>query len=134
MNEVIGRLFSDMRHKLASLGSRMESLESNVEATWRPLHEKLDEARARTDASEENFARGRSALMQWYEHQRIEMIAMQSQWEFEHTPQESAQRAIRAERHLQIAIRLAEISLEEVERMILETIAARQMAETLAHS
>ncbi|WP_010583601.1 hypothetical protein [Schlesneria paludicola] len=72
--------------------------------------------------------------MQWYEHQRLEMTAMHNQWELEHTPDEVTERAMLAERHLQLASRLAEISLDEVERMILETIAARQTAEAMAES
>jgi len=129
MSDEVSRFRVNVHEKLETLQSRMGSLELNSGTTWHLLQEKLDEMRHRDKARQSAVADARARLERWSRDNESEETGMIDQWVGDHETRKLAARARQAEESVGIAIMLAEASIDDVERMVLEAIAARREAD-----
>ena len=124
--------FCDRVHaKLESLEGRMDSLKLNVGTNWHYSQENLDEARDKREAAKQAIADARTRLEQWGKDRKAEAKGTIDQWVANHETQKLAARAQKAEEGADVAIEIAQASIDDAERMILEAIAARREAEAV---
>jgi hypothetical protein len=134
MKDAVAGFCVSVHEKLETLQGRMESLKLNIGTTYHLLHEKIVEARTASEVRELPVNEARALLEQWIRETRAE-----SKSRIDHgiTNQESrylSERANRAERCVEVALMLAEASIDDAELMILEAIAARRDAEAVTNS
>jgi len=132
MTDLVKEFCDSIHGKLSTLESRMEVLKSNVGSTWNSLQEKLEEVRERSELHRTAIAQARTALEQW-DRQIQSEDPSNGEWQHREVS-EVAARARQAEDGARLAIQIAESSFDEVERMVLEAIAARLEAEALIAS
>ena len=126
------RRFCDGVHEtLETLQGRMDSLKSNVGSTWYLMQEKLDEVRHADEATQQAVAEARNNLEQWVKEKKAEAKGTIDQWVENRETEKLAARAQKAEDCAWLAIEIARASIDDVERMVLEAIAARRDAEAV---
>jgi len=133
MTDLVNEFCDNIRGKLSTLESRMEVLKSNVGSSWNSLREKLEEVRGRSELHRDEITEARNVLEQWEQQIQAEDPLKKGEWQ-QRGVSELAARARQAEDGARLAIQLAESSVDEVERMVLEAIAARLEAEALLAS
>ena len=128
MSAEVSRFCDRVHEKLDALEGRMDSLKSNIGTTWHSLQEKLDEVRHRAEARKQAVTEARSNLEQWVKEKQTEAKSTIQQWVDNRETQKLAARAQRTEDCAGLAIEVAQASIDDAERMVLETIAARRDA------
>ena len=131
MDDVVARFCDNVHEKLETLQGRMESLKLNIGATYHLLHEKVVEIRKAGEVRQSPMNEARASLEQWIEETRAEVKNRTGQGIRNHEVQDLSERADRAEGCVEIALKLAEASIDDAEWMILEAIAARLEAEAV---
>lgn len=127
MNDKVQEFCDNVHSKLESLEGRMDSLKLNIGTTWHSLQEKLKEVRQHHETSRQPLADARSSLEKWFDKNNAE-----TKTTIDRDTQQLAARAQKAEECAWTAIRIAEASIDDAERMILEAIAAKLDAEAVA--
>lgn len=124
--------FCDSVHtSLEALEGRINSLKVNIGTTWHFLREKLDDARLQGGAPKRGVTEARTKLKEWFEEQKIESTSKIDQLVKNRETQTLAARARESEDCAAAALMIAEASIEDVERLVLEAIAARRDAEAV---
>jgi len=131
MSDKVSKFCDSVHEKLETLEGRMDSLKRNIGTTWHSLQEKLDEVRHKGEATKQVVAEARTNLEQWLMEKKAEAKGTIDQWVEDRETQKLAARAQKAEDCAAIAIVIAEASIDDAERMILEAIAARREAEAV---
>ena len=131
MSDKVSTFCDSVHEELESLQGRMDVLKLNVGSTWHSLQEKLDEVRHKGEATKQAVAEARTNLEQWVEEKTTESQDAIDQWVENRETQKLAARAQEAEDCAGIAIEIAQASIDDAERMVLEAIAARREAETV---
>ena len=134
MSDEVNRLCDNVHEKLESLEGRMESLKVNQGTTWHFLQEKLKELRHNGEATMQADLDARTCLERWVKEKKVEAQRMVDQWVEGHDSQKLATRAQQTEDCAGIAIEIAQASIDDAERMILEAIAAWRDAEAVTDS
>jgi hypothetical protein len=131
MSDKVRQFCNSVHDKLATLEGRMESLKLNIGPTCYSLHEKLDELRHKTEASKQAVTQARTNLERWSDDRKAESQDTIDQWIENRQTRKLDSRAQKAEEYAWVAIELAEVSIDDAERMVLEAIAARFAAEAV---
>ena len=131
MCDKVSRFCDSVHEKLETLQGRMDSLKLNVGSTWYCLQEKLDEVRHKGEATKQAVAEARTNLEQWVKEKKAETKGTIDQWVENGETQKLATRAHKAEDCAGIAMEIAQASIDDAERMVLEAIAARRDAEAV---
>lgn len=134
MNDVVAKFCDNVHEKLETLQGRLDSLKLNIGATYHLLHEKVVEIRKAGEVRELPMHEGRASLEQWIQETRTEAKNRVERGIRNHEVQYLSERADRAEACVEIAMMLAEASIDDAEWMILEAIAARREAEAVTNS
>lgn len=132
MSDKVGRFCDSVHEKLETLEGRMHSLRLNVGSNWHSLQDKLDEVRHKAEAAKQAVAKGRTNLERWVKEKKAESQSTIDQWVENHETEKLAARAQKAEECAVIAIEIAQASIDDAERMVLEAIAAMRDAEAVA--
>lgn len=132
MKDKVREFCESVHAKLETLESRMESLKLNIGTTWHSLQEKLNEVRQQHEASRQPLTDARTRLELWFDENKDESKNTIDQWVTNRDVPQLAERAQRAEDCAWIAIRIAQASIDDAERMILEAISAKLDAEAVA--
>ncbi|MFO0820534.1 MAG: hypothetical protein U1A77_21485 [Pirellulales bacterium] len=132
MSDNVNRFCVNVHEKLESLQSRMDGLKLNIGSSWHLLQERLGEMRLRGKSRQIAVAEARGRLEQWFRENESESRGT-VEHETGHREALRAARASKAEESAWIAIMLAEASIDDVERMVLEVIAAQGEAETVTN-
>ena len=129
------REFCESVHsKLETLDGRMDSLKLNIGTTWHSLQEKLKEVRQRHETSRQPLTDARTSLELWFDENKDESKSTIDQWVMNRDTQQLAARAQKAEECAWTAIKIAEASIDDAERMILEAISAKLDVEAVGHA
>ena len=131
MSDKVSKFCDSVHEKLESLEGRMDSLKLNIGTTWHSLQEKLDEVRDKGEAAKQAVTEARTKLEQWVEEKEAEAKGTIDQWIENRETQKLAVRAQKAEDCAWIAIEIAQASIDDAERMVLEAIAAKLDAEAV---
>ena len=131
MSDKVNRFCDNVLDKLETLESRMESLKMNAGSTWHSLQDKLDEVRHKGEVTQQAVVQARTNLEQWGKDKKTETKDVIDGWVRNRETQKLGARAQKAEDCAGIAIELAQASIDDAERMILEAIAARRNAEAV---
>jgi hypothetical protein len=131
MNDVVAKFCDNVHEKLETLQGRLDSLKLNIGATYHLLHEKVVEIRKAGEVRQLPMAEARASLEQWIQETRAEAKNRVERGIRNHEVQYLSERATRAEHCVEVAIMLAEASIDDAEWMILEAIAARLEAEAV---
>jgi len=131
MNDVVAKFCDNVHEKLETLQGRLESLKLNIGATYHLLHEKVVEIRKAGEVRQLPMNEARASLEQWIQETRAEAKNRVERGIRNHEVQYLSERASRAEGCVEIALMLAEASIDDAEWMILEAIAARLEAEAV---
>jgi len=131
MSDKVREFCNSVHDKLATLEGRMESLKLNIGSTCYSLHDKLDELRHKSEARKQAVAQARTNLERWSDDNKAESDDTIDQWIDTRQTRKLDARAEKAEECAWVAIELAEASIDDAERMVLETIAARFAAEAV---
>jgi hypothetical protein len=131
VSDEVSKFCDDVQGKLENLEGRMDTLKRNIGTTWHSLQEKLDEVRLKGEAVKQAVAEARANLEQWIIEKKAEGKGTIDHWVEDRETQKLAARAQKAEDCAAIAIVIAEASIDDAERMILEAISARRDAEAV---
>jgi hypothetical protein len=131
MSDKVNSFCDGVHEKLETLEGRMDSLKLNVGSTWHSLQEKLDEVRHKGESTKQAVTLARTDLEQWVQEKKAETKEMIDAWVENRETQKLAARAQKAEDCAAIAIQIAQASIDDAERMVLETIAAKLDAEAV---
>ena len=131
MSDKVSKFCASVHGKLETLEGRMDSLKLNVGSTWHFLQEKLDEVRHKGEATKQAVAEARANLEQWVTEKKAEAKGTIDQWVNNRETQKLTARAQKAEDCAGIAIEIAQASIDDAERMVLEAIVARRDAEAV---
>jgi hypothetical protein len=131
MSDEVGRFCDSVHEKLDMLDGRMDSLKSNVGTTWHSLQEKLVEVRGKGEATKQAVTEARINLEQWVKDKKAEAQSTIDQWVENRETEKLAARAQKAEDCAGIAIEIAQASIDDAERMVLEAVAARRDAQAV---
>lgn len=124
--------FCDTVHeRLEAIQGRLDSLKLNVGSTWYLLQEKLDEVRHADEAAKQAVAEARANLEKWVEEKKAEARGTIDQWVEDRQTQKLSARAQAAEECAANAIEIAQSSVDDVERMVMEAISARRDADAV---
>jgi hypothetical protein len=132
-DDAVARFCVSVHEKLETLQGRMESLKLNIGATSHLLHEKIVEVRNASEVRQLPVNEARTLLEQWVLELRAESKNRIDQGIRNNETQYLSDRAKRAEGCVELALMLAEASIDDAEWMILEAIAARRDAEAVAN-
>ncbi|MHB8898511.1 MAG: hypothetical protein ACYC6Y_07165 [Thermoguttaceae bacterium] len=132
MSDQVSAFCDSVQEKLESLQGRVDVLKVNAGSTWHSLQDKLDEVRHNGEVTKQAVAEDRTNLEQWVEKKTAEPKDSIDQWVENRETDKLASRAQEAEDCAGIAIKIAHASIDDAERMVLEAIAARREAETVA--
>lgn len=133
MSDNVSKFVDSVHEKLESLQGRMDSLKANIGTTWHSLQDKLVEVGERGDAAKSSVMKACATLEQWRKDKVAEAKSTIAQWIENREAQRLATRAEKAEECAALAILIAQASIDDAERMILEAISARLDAEAVAH-
>ena len=131
MSDEVSKFCDAVHGKLENLEGRMDTLKRNIGTTWHSLQEKLDEVRHKGEAVKRAVAEARTNLEQWVKEKKAEAKGTINQWIENRETHKLAARAQEAEDCAGIAIEIAQASIDDAERMVLEAIAARRDAEAV---
>ena len=131
MSDKVSKFCDSIHEKLETLEGRMDTLKRNIGTTSHSLQEQLDKLRHKGEAVKQAVAEARTNLEQWFTEKKAETKGTIDQWVEDRETQKLAARAQKAEDCAAIAIVIAEASIDDAERMILEAIAARREAEAV---
>lgn len=132
-DDAVARFCVSVHEKLETLQGRMESLKLNIGATSHLLQEKIVEVRNASEVRMLPVNEARTSLEQWVLELRAESKTRIEQGIRNNETQYLSDRAKRAEVSVELALMLAEASIDDAEWMILEAIAARRDAEAVAN-
>jgi ElaB/YqjD/DUF883 family membrane-anchored ribosome-binding protein len=133
MTDNVTKFCDIVQGKLDSLDGRMAALKLNIGTTWHSLQEKLGEVRRKGAASQQSLIEARAKLQQWIDDSKTETKSTIDQWVANCDTQQLATRAQKAEECAWTSIMIAQASIDDAERMILEAISAKLDAEAVAH-
>ena len=131
MTDEVSKFCDSVHGKLETLEGRMDSLKLNIGTTWHSLQDKLVEVRHKGEASKQAVTEARTNLEQWGKEKKAEAEGTIDQWVENRETEKLAARAQKAEDCAWLAIEIARASIDDVERMVLEAIAARRDAEAV---
>jgi hypothetical protein len=129
MRDKVSKFCNIVQEKLETLGGRMDAMKVNVGTTWHCLQEKLDLLHHQGEDTKQALAEARADLEQWAQEKKVETKSTIDQWVENRETQKLVARAQETEDCAGIAIVLAQASIDDAERMVLEAIAARRDAE-----
>lgn len=128
MSDHVSKFCDRVHERLDTLEGRMDSLKLNVGTTWHSLRGRLDEMCRKREATKQAVAEARANLEQWSSERKAEPEELIDQWVDNCETQKLAARAQEAEECAGIAFDIAQASIDDAERMVLEAIAARRDA------
>jgi hypothetical protein len=131
MSDKVIRFCDSVHEKLDALEGRMDVLKLNVGSTWHSLQVKLDEIRHNGEATKQAVTEARTNLEEWGKEKKAEAKSTITQWVENRETQKLAARAQKAEDFAEIAIVIAQASIDDAERMVLEAISARRDAQAV---
>lgn len=131
MNVKAREFCESVQGQLESLAERMDSLKLNIGTTWHSLQEKLLDVRRQHEASKQRLTEARAMVEEWFDDNKAESKNAIDQWVANRDVERLAARAQRAEECARTAIRIAQASVDDAERMILEAISAKLDAEAV---
>lgn len=131
MSDKVSTFCDSVHEKLETLQGRMDVLKLNYGSTWHSLHEKLREVRHTREATKQAVTEARTNLERWVKEKKAESKGTIDQWVENRETQKLAARAQKAEDCAGIAMVIAQASIDDTERMVLEAIAARLEAEAV---
>ena len=134
MSDNVNRFCDSVHEKLVSLDSRMGSLKLNIGTTWHFLQEKIAEMRHTGETTQQAVSEARINLEQCFKAKNAETKDIIDRWVETRETQKLSARAQRAEDCAGSAIVIAQASIDDAERMILEAIAARRDSEAVTHA
>jgi peptidoglycan hydrolase CwlO-like protein len=120
MSDKVSRFCDSVREKLETLEGRMDSLKLNVGSTWHSLQENLDELRHKGEVTKQVVAETRANLEKWGTEMKAEGKEMIDRWVGNRETQKLVARARKAEDCAEAALEIAQASVDDAERMILE--------------
>jgi hypothetical protein len=129
MSDKVVKFCDSVHAKLDTLQGRMELLKLNVGTTSHSLQDKLHDVQDKGEATKQGVTDARVSLEQWGKEKKAEVRSTIDQWVQDHETEKLAARAQRAEDCAGIAIGIAQASIDDAERMVLESIAARRDAQ-----
>jgi hypothetical protein len=129
MSDKVVRFCDTVHEKLDTLEGRMDLLKLNIGTTSHSLQDKLHEVQDKGEATKQGVTEARISLEQWGKEQKAEVRSTIDQWVENGETEKLAARAQRAEDCAGIAIGIAQASIDDAERMVLEAIAARRDAQ-----
>lgn len=132
-DDAVARFCVSVHEKLETLQGRMESLKLNIGATSHLLYEKVVEVRSASEVRQLPLNEARTSLEQWILELRAESKNRIDQGIRNNEKQYLSDRAKEAEGCVELALMLAEASIDDAEWMILEAIAARRDAEAVTN-
>ena len=133
MTAAVTRFCKNVHEKLETIEGRMDSLKRNIGTTWHSLQEKLSELRRKGETSQQALREARTKLEQWINENKTETKNTIDQRVTNRDTEQLAARAQQAEECAWTAIMIAQASIDDAERMILEAISAKLDAEAVAH-
>lgn len=131
-NDKVRKFCESVHGKLETLEGRLDSLKLNIGTTWHYAQEKLKEVRQRHETSRQPLTDARNSLELWFDENKAESKSTIDQWIRSRDTQQLAARAQKAEECAWTAIKIAQASVDDAERMILEAISAKLDAEAVA--
>ena len=124
--------FCDSVHAiLEALEGRVEVLKSNVGATWHCLKDKLDELGRDSESTTRTATESRRHLEEWLKEKRLESRSTIECWVANGETDKLAARAKKTEGYAVMAFAVARASIDDVERLVLEAIAAERHLEAV---
>jgi DNA repair exonuclease SbcCD ATPase subunit len=129
MSDKISKFFDSVQERLETLQGRMDSLRANIGTTSHALHDKLGEVRQKNAATKQAVAEARATLERWGRAENAEARSSIDESIRSHDTQKLSARAREAEHYVGVAITIALASIDDVERTILEAIAAMREVE-----
>ena len=133
MTDEVTRFCQSVHEKLEALEGRMDSLKLNIGTTWHSLQEKLSEARRKGATSQQAIREARTTLERWINENKAETKSTIDQRVTNRDTEALVARAQQAEECAWAAIMIAQASIDDAERMILEAISAKLDAAAVAH-
>lgn len=133
MNDSVADYCESVRAKLDALEGRMESLKLNIGTTWHSLQQRLGEVRQQHTTSRRSLAEARSKLEQWFNENTAGNRSSIDQWITNRDTEQLEARAQLTEAAAWTAITLAEASIDDAERLILEAISAKLDTKAVSH-
>ena len=131
MTDKVTSFCESVQAKLESLEGRLDCLKLNIGTTWHSLQEKLSEVRRTGETTKRPLTEARIKLEQWFNESKTESKNTIVDWVTNGESEKLAARAQKAEDCAWTAIMIAEASIDDAERMILEAISARLDAEAV---
>jgi hypothetical protein len=133
MSNKVADFCTSVQAKLETLAGRMDSLKLNIGTTWHSLQEKLGEVRRQHESSKQPLTDARAMVEGWFDENKAESKDTIDRWVTNRDTDQLATRAQEAEECAWTAIRIAQASIDDAERMILEAISAKLDAEAVTH-
>jgi uncharacterized phage infection (PIP) family protein YhgE len=136
MSERINKFCQNLQTRLNDLESRTlalkERLKSAPKQAEEELHGQIARLQERIDSQKKAANKARADIENWFEQKKAEGKATVEQWKEKHEANKLARRADRAEEYAAAAVLVALACVDEAEQAVLEAIAARLDAETVA--
>lgn len=129
MSDKAFNFYDSVHEKLGSLEGRMDLLKLNIGTTWHCVQEKPDEVRCVREEAKQSVTEARANMEAWFREKKADEESTVDQSVENLETQKLTARAQRAEDCAGIAIDIAQASIDDAERMLLEAIAARRSAE-----
>jgi ElaB/YqjD/DUF883 family membrane-anchored ribosome-binding protein len=134
MKDKAAEFFERVHGKLDTLEGRLESIKLNIGTTWHFLQERLSELRQQQKTSGKDLTEARSKLQMWLSENESGTRSSIDEWVANRDTDHLAQRAQEVEENAWTAIMIAEASIDDAERMILEALSARLDVASVTHS
>jgi len=125
MSDRVSEFCDGVHEQLESLQSRMDVFKANIGSSWNSLQLRLIEVRKKNEADQVEAAEARVRLELWSHNRTSEAKDTINCWIANRETKLLASRAQAAEECAETALLLAQASIDDTERMILEAIAAR---------
>lgn len=132
MSDRVSEFCDGIHEQLESLQSRMDVLKANTGSSWNSLQRRLIEVRKKNEANHLESAEARVRLERWAHNRTSEAKDTINCWIANRETKLLASRAQAAEECAETALLLAQASIDDTERMILEAIAARLDADAVS--
>ena len=129
MNDMVNEFCKRVHAHIEDLDGRLDLLKLNYGTTWHSLREELDEVRLAVEARRKDVTQARSNLAQWASERETEDTILR--WIENRETEKLIARAQKAEDNAYVAFTVAEASLNDAERMVLEAISAWRDAQAV---
>ena len=136
MSDRINKFCASLQNHLNSLEERALALKSSVQAAPRQaeeaLRQRLGQAERKVESQKQAVAKAKMTMQNWFDQKTAAAQAAVAEWRTNHEAKKLALRADKAEEHAAAAILLAQATIDEADHALLEAIAARIDADSVA--